>query len=244
MSGKKEEKKEAAPEAGAEGEAAPKPKSKLLLIIILVVVAIILMGGSAFGALYFTGFFKPKPALPAAAMEANEDGEMVKAKAGGAGEGKEGEGKEGAEGEKGSKEGGEGKEGKEGEKGEKDKEGKEGKEKESKKIPEKEKFEATYKEIEKDFTLNVHDSRKFVQFKVAYKTFYGDKIVQRVTKHELPIRAAIINTVDRFSEDELSTAEGRERLQIAIRNAINDVLIRNEDFGGVEEVMFTHFVFQ
>jgi len=230
MSGKKEDKKEAAPEAGAEGEAAPKPKPKMLLIIILVVVAIILMGGSAFGALYFTGFFKPKPVLPAAAVEANEDGEMVKAK-----EGAAGEGKEGAEGEKGSKESGEGKEGEK---------GKEGKEKESKKIPDKEKFEATYKEIEKDFTLNVHDSRKFVQFKVAYKTFYGDKIVQRVTKHELPIRASIINTVDRFSEDELSTSEGRERLQIAIRNAINDVLIRNEDFGGIEEVMFTHFVFQ
>jgi flagellar protein FliL len=237
MSGKKEDKKDAAPEAGAEGEAAPKPKSKMLLIIILVVVAIILMGGSAFGALYFTGFFKPKPALPAAAAEANEDGEMVKAK-----EGAAGEGHAGAEGEKGSKEGEGGKEGEKGEKGEKGKEGKEGKE--SKKIPDKEKFEATYKEIEKDFTLNVHDSRKFVQFKVAYKTFYGDKIVQRVTKHELPIRASIINTVDRFSEDELSTSEGRERLQIAIRNAINDVLIRNEDFGGIEEVMFTHFVFQ
>ena len=236
MSGKKEE-KEAAPEAGAEGEAPAKPKSKLLLIIILVVVAIILMAGAAFGALYFTGFFKPKPALPAAQMEANEDGEMTKVVA------KEGEGKEGAEGEaKGEGKEGEAKgEGKEGEKGEK---GKEGKEKESKKIPDKEKFEATYKEIEKDFTLNVHDSRKFVQFKVAYKTFYGDKIVQRVTKHELPIRAAIINTLDRFSEDELSTAEGRERLQIAIRNAMNDVLIRNEDFGGIEEVMFTHFVFQ
>jgi hypothetical protein len=25
---------------------------------------------------------------------------------------------------------------------------------------------------------------------------------------------------------------------------MNDVLIRNEDFGGIDEVMFTHFVFQ
>jgi len=30
----------------------------------------------------------------------------------------------------------------------------------------------------------------------------------------------------------------------ALRDAMNDVLIRNEDFGGIEEVMFTAFVFQ
>jgi flagellar basal body-associated protein FliL len=40
------------------------------------------------------------------------------------------------------------------------------------------------------------------------------------------------------------SVDGRARLAAALRDAMNDVLIRNEDFGGIEEVMFTHFVFQ
>jgi len=117
-------------------------------------------------------------------------------------------------------------------------------------VPESEKFAATYKPIngadgkERDFTLNVPNSRKFVQFKVAYKTFYGNKIVERVTKHQIAIEAAIIATSSQFGEEEMTSVEGRAKLAEALRDAMNDVLIRNEDFGGIDEVMFTHFVFQ
>jgi flagellar FliL protein len=114
----------------------------------------------------------------------------------------------------------------------------------TKEIPEGERFAATYKPIERDFTLNVPNSRKFVQFRIAYKTFYGEKIVERVTTHQIAIEAAIIGTAGQYSEEEMVSVDGRARLAAALRDAINDVLIRNEDFGGIEEVMFTHFVFQ
>ena len=120
----------------------------------------------------------------------------------------------------------------------------EGEEKPSAEIPESEKFTATYKPIERDFTLNVPNSRKFVQFKIAYKTFYGEKIAERVTKHQIAIEAAVIATAGQFGEEEMTSLEGRTKLVEALRDAMNDVLIRNEDFGGVDEVMLTHFVFQ
>jgi flagellar FliL protein len=114
----------------------------------------------------------------------------------------------------------------------------------TKEIPPEERFAATYKPIERDFTLNVPNSRKFVQFRIAYKTFYGEKIVERVTTHQIAIEAAIIGTAGQYSEEEMVSVDGRARLATALRDAMNDVLIRNEDFGGIEEVMFTHFVFQ
>ena len=119
-----------------------------------------------------------------------------------------------------------------------------GEEKSSAEVPEAEKFAATYKAIERDFTINVPNSRKFVQFKVAFKTFYGPPIVERVTKHQIAIEAAILAAAGQFGEEEMVSVEGRARIATALRDAMNDVLIRNEDFGGIEEVMFTAFVFQ
>jgi flagellar FliL protein len=92
--------------------------------------------------------------------------------------------------------------------------------------------------------MNVPNSRKFVQFKVAFKTFFGEQIVERVTKHQIAVEAGIIAAAGQFSEEEMTSPEGRIRLAVALRDSINDVLIRNEDFGGIEEVMFTSFVFQ
>jgi len=122
--------------------------------------------------------------------------------------------------------------------------GGEGEKKASKELPKGEQFAATYKPIERDFTINVPNSRKYVQFKVAYKTFYGEKIVERVTKHQVAVEAAILSTASQYGEEELTSVEGRTRVAAALRDAMNDVLIRNEDFGGIEEVMFTAFVFQ
>jgi len=224
MADKKDDKKkapEAAAPAGEEG--APSKKSKLIFFVMIAAGAIALIGASVGATLYFTGFFNP----PAAEAKAGEkEGEHAEHAEGGEGE----HGGEAAEGEHGEAGGGE--------------------EKSSAEVPESEKFAATYKPIngadgkERDFTLNVPNSRKFVQFKVAYKTFYGNKIVERVTKHQIAIEAAIIATSSQFGEEEMTSVEGRAKLAEALRDAMNDVLIRNEDFGGIDEVMFTHFVFQ
>jgi len=218
MADKKDDKKKAAdPAAQAGDDAAPKKKSKILMLVLVAAGALALIGGSVGTTLYFTGFFSPKP-VEAAKQEGEGHGEEH------GGEHAEGEGDDSGE-EAGPEAGG-------------------GEAKDSAEVPEAEKFAATYKPIERDFTMNVPNSKKFVQFKVAYKTFYGDKIVERVVKHQIAIEAAMLTAAAQFSEEELVSLEGRTRVAGALRDAMNDVLIRNEDFGGIEEVMFTHFVFQ
>jgi flagellar FliL protein len=215
MSEKKDDKKKAPEAAAATGEeAAPSKKSKLLFFVMLAAGAIALIGGSVGATLFLTGYFS---APPVEVKEGEKHGET--------------HGEETAGEEKAGEEHGSG-------------EAAEGEEKPSAEIPESEKFTATYKPIERDFTLNVPNSRKFVQFKIAYKTFYGEKIAERVTKHQIAIEAAVIATAGQFGEEEMTSLEGRTKLVEALRDAMNDVLIRNEDFGGVDEVMLTHFVFQ
>jgi flagellar FliL protein len=215
MSEKKDDKKKAPEAAAAPGEeAAPSKKSKLLFFVMLAAGAIALIGGSVGATLFLTGYFS---APPVEVKEGEKHGET--------------HGEETAGEEKAGEEHGSG-------------EAAEGEEKPSAEIPESEKFTATYKPIERDFTLNVPNSRKFVQFKIAYKTFYGEKIAERVTKHQIAIEAAVIATAGQFGEEEMTSLEGRTKLVEALRDAMNDVLIRNEDFGGVDEVMLTHFVFQ
>jgi len=219
MADKKDDKKKAPDATAAAGEdGAPAKKSKLMFFVMIAAGALFLIGVSVGATLYLTGFFNP----PA-----------VTAKDGGEKDAKEGEASESGEG------GGEASDTAGG-----------GEPKPDAEIPEGEKFAATYKPVtgsngeERDFTLNVPNTRRFVQFKLAYKTFYGEKIVERVTKHQIAIGAAIISTASQFGEEEMVSVEGRARLATALRDAMNDVLIRNEDFGGIDEVMFTHFVFQ
>lgn len=221
MSDKKDSKKKA-PEAAAPGgdDAQPKKKSKLLLFLMIAVGALVLVGGSVGATLYFTGFFAPKTAT-ATDQAAGHEGEH---------------GAEPAHGAEGGHEAAAG--------GEHAAVPEHGAEKSSAAVPQKEQFTATYKPIERDFTINIPNSRKFVQFKVAFKTFYGDAIVERVTKHQIAVEAAILTAASQFGEEEMVSLEGRARLATSLRDAMNDVLIRNEDFGGIEEVMFTHFVFQ
>jgi flagellar FliL protein len=215
MADKKDDKKKGPEAAPIEGdEGAPKKKSKLILIVGVVAGVLVLVGGTVGATLFLTGFFDKKPVAEAGAEHGGDGAD-----------GHAAEGEAGAEGAAGPKV-------------------PDGPQLETKQIPPEERFAATYKPIERDFTLNVPNSRKFVQFRLAYKTFYGEKIVERVTTHQIAIEAAIIATVSQYSEEEMVSIDGRARLAAALRDAMNDVLIRNEDFGGIEEVMFTHFVFQ
>lgn len=221
MADKKDDKKKAPDAAAPAGEeGAPTKKSKLMFFVMIAAGALALIGISVGATLYLTGFFNP----PAATAKAGEEHAAEEGEAGG---------------EHGAEEGGEASGAAEG-----------GEPKPDAEIPEGEKFAATYKPItgsngeERDFTLNVPNTRRYVQFRVAYKTFYGQKIVERVTKHQIAIGAAIISTAAQFGEEEMVSVEGRTRLAAALRDSMNDVLIRNEDFGGIDEVMFTHFVFQ
>lgn len=106
-------------------------------------------------------------------------------------------------------------------------------------------FQASYYQIEDSFTSNLRGGQAFVQIGIGMSTYYDKEIVlKRVEKHEMAVRSAILMTLAEQDPLVLASAEGRENLRKALKDAVNSVLTIKEGFGGIEEVFFTNFVTQ
>ena len=110
--------------------------------------------------------------------------------------------------------------------------------------PELTRFENTYMEIERPLVANIVNSRKVMQVKVAIMTHYDDRVVANMEKHEFAIRSEMLDVMRKIDETRISEPNFRSDLAEQLKMAVNSVLERYEDFGGVEEVMFTEFVVQ
>ena len=110
--------------------------------------------------------------------------------------------------------------------------------------PELTRFENTYMEIERPLVANIINSRKVMQVKVAIMTHYDDRVVANMEKHEFAIRSEMLDVMRKIDETRISEPNFRSDLAEQLKLAVNSVLERYEDFGGVEEVMFTEFVVQ
>ena len=110
--------------------------------------------------------------------------------------------------------------------------------------PELTRFENTYMEIERPLVANIVSSRKVMQVKVAIMTHYDDRVVANMEKHEFAIRSEMLDVMRKIDETRISEPNFRSDLAEQLKLAVNSVLERYEDFGGVEEVMFTEFVVQ
>ena len=110
--------------------------------------------------------------------------------------------------------------------------------------PELTRFENTYMEIERPLVANIVNSRKVMQIKVAIMTHYDDRVVANMEKHEFAIRSEMLDVMRKIDESRISEPNFRSDLAEQLKIAVNSVLERYEDFGGVEEVMFTEFVVQ
>ena len=114
----------------------------------------------------------------------------------------------------------------------------------SKDTPEEEVFETIYHEFAGTFTTNLDGSRKMLQLGIGVSTQYDDTVMMNVESHQLALRSVILGVISDFSEDDVKGATGRDKLAVALRDAINSKLEMLENFGGVEEVHFTSFVLQ
>ncbi len=114
----------------------------------------------------------------------------------------------------------------------------------AKELPEGQKFDQLYNEMERKFTVNLTGSKQFCQFTMGFMTHYDQRVVDNVYKHELALRSAIIMEVSTYSKDQLATVTDKQKLANVLKSRMNQVLIGNEDFGGIEEVFFTEFVIQ
>lgn len=104
--------------------------------------------------------------------------------------------------------------------------------------------EATYFEIEKNFTSNLADADGFMQLSLGVSTYYDSRVLDNIKRHEVPIRSAVLMTLADQSVDVIATPAGKKQLQKALKDTVNRVLQEKEGFGGVDDVYFTSFVIQ
>jgi flagellar FliL protein len=130
----------------------------------------------------------------------------------------------------------------------KDGKGKDGKDaKPGKKVkdsPELTRFEYTYMQIEREFLVNLSGSKKVMSVQLAVMTHYDERVFENVKKHEFALRSVIMDVMRQTQEAELTKPEFRKELAAKIRDAMNTLLEKYEDFGGIEDIYFTNFIVQ
>ena len=209
-----------------QAEEGGKKKSPLIMIIVLVVVILLLVVGSIIGTLAVTGFFSEpeQESVEELLKKAEEEKAAAEQAEGGA----EGEPKLGPDGKPLPNV----------------KETPDGPEKQIKSEPDVTKFESRYKEMSRPLIANVAASRKVMSVTVAIMTHYDDKVLTNMDKHEFALRSASLDVLRQVTEADIDKPTFRIELAEKIRLAMNSVLERYEDFGGIEQVLFTEFIIQ
>ncbi len=114
----------------------------------------------------------------------------------------------------------------------------------AKESPELERFENSYMELEKPLVSNLTNTRKVIQLNLAIMTHYDERVFKNAKKHEFALRSVALDAMRQMTEADLAKPEFRKELAARIREEMNAVLQKYEDFGGIEEVFFTSFVVQ
>jgi flagellar FliL protein len=200
-------------------ETEPAAKKPMLLIIGGIVAVLLLLVAAVVGTMFFTGAFKPKPELTAEQLLLQQ--EAGEAAADGKGEA----GKDGKDGKKGDKKGGP-------------------PGKLTKKSPELTRFDFSYLQLEREFLTNLTGSRKVMSIQVAVMTRYDERVFDNVKKHEFALRSVMMDVMRQTVDADLSKPDFRKELAVRLRDAMNSLLEKYEDFGGIEDVYFTSFIVQ
>lgn len=105
-------------------------------------------------------------------------------------------------------------------------------------------YKATYYAIEQPFTSNLRDSDGFMQVGIGVATYYDSRVVDNLKNNEMPVRSAILMVLANQDAIVISEPEGKKKLQAELKDAINQVLISREGFGGIDDVYFTSLIIQ
>lgn len=197
-------------------ETEPAAKKPILLIIVGIVAVLLLLVAAVLGTMFFTGAFKPKPELTAEQLLLQQEA---------AGAAADGKGEAGKDGNKDGK-----------------KDGPPGKL--TKKSPELTRFDFSYLQLEREFLTNLTGSRKVMSIQVAVMTRYDERVFDNVKKHEFALRSVMMDVMRQTVDADLSKPDFRKELAVRLRDAMNSLLEKYEDFGGIEDVYFTSFIVQ
>ena len=116
--------------------------------------------------------------------------------------------------------------------------------KKAKGSPELTRFEYTYMQIEREFLVNISGSKKVMSVQIAVMTHYDDRVFENVKKHDFALRSAVMDVMRLTTDADLVKPDFRKELAVKIRDSINTLLEKYEDFGGIEEIHFTNFIVQ
>ena len=105
-------------------------------------------------------------------------------------------------------------------------------------------LDTLYYEMARPLTSNVTGSRKVMQMTVAVMTHYDQIVIDRVVKHELQVRSAMLAVISAVTEEQLMTLTFKDDLAESLKLAANEVLEQQEDFGGIEKVLFVEYLVQ
>ena len=113
-----------------------------------------------------------------------------------------------------------------------------------KEAPEATRFEKNYFQVEKELMTNITGSKKVMVVQLAVMTHYDTRVFDNIKKHEFALRSAMLDIMRQTTEAEVSKPDFRKELAVKLKDVMNAMLEEYEDFGGIEEVMFTSFVMQ
>jgi len=105
-------------------------------------------------------------------------------------------------------------------------------------------YKTAYYTFSEEFTSNLKDSSSLVQVSIACSTHRDGRVLMWLKKHELAVRSEILKVLADTPEVDITTIEGKDKLQKRLTDAINHVLTEEEGFGGVDAVYFKSFIVQ
>ncbi len=105
-------------------------------------------------------------------------------------------------------------------------------------------YRTAYYTFEGEFTSNLRDSDSLIQLSLAASTRRDGRVLMWMKEHELAIRSALLTVLADTSEEEITSVQGKERLQKRLSASINKVLTAEEGFGGIDDVFFRSFIIQ
>mgnify|MGYP003345971685 FL=1 len=113
-----------------------------------------------------------------------------------------------------------------------------------KEAPEATRFEKNYLQLDKELMTNITGSKKVMVVQVALMTHYDSRVFDNVKKHEFALRSAMLDVMRQTTEADVTKPDFRKELASKLKDVLNELLEKFEDFGGIEDVFFTSFVMQ
>ena len=111
-------------------------------------------------------------------------------------------------------------------------------------IPDTNRLDTLYHQFAQVFVANVADSRKVMQMNLTDSTQYDQMVIDNVVKHELAVRAAILEHLSFVTEPETIEEGFRQKMGQELALVVNSELEQLEGFGGIERILFTEFLMQ